>query len=310
MTSENQRNTELLDAELPDARFVDDAYLHWLYDENPLGPAIQRSADDDGPESTGRRIAHYAVIPQEYRDASGATPNVFSLNAVVRSGTQRKGLFTKLGLEIYEEAAARGRTFAIGVCNEKSIGAVVKYMGWRNVGPLPVRVCPPLGRGGDVTHVAVDAAGLDAPEVQRVLTELDDHPARGYTNRHTPAYLRWRLSRPHAQYILHVGSDLVAISTVDQRFGVRAAVILKLLPRGGRSGPISSRQMIAAVCRHHRAPYAVYAGWNAHVPVRGLQPPRRLQPSPLYLILRTLSAPLDQDDLVLDTFEFLDMDAY
>ena len=162
-------------------------------------------------------------------------------------------------------------------------------MGWRNVGPLPVRVCPPLGRGGEVTHVAVDAAGLGAPEVQRVLTELDDHPRARFTNRHTPAYLRLAPLPPARAYVLHVGSDLVAISTADQRFGVRAAVILKLLPRGGRSGPISSRQMIAAVCRHHRAPYAVYAGWNAHVTVRGLQPPRRLQPSPLYLILRTLT---------------------
>jgi hypothetical protein len=135
--------------------------------------------------------------------------------------------------------------------------------------------------------------------VQRVLTGLDDHPARGFTNRHSPAYLRWRLSRPHAQYVLHVGSDLVAISTADQRFGVRAAVILKLLPRGGRSGPISSRQMIAAVCRHHRAPYAVYGLERNDVPAYALQP-RRLQPSPLYLILRTLSASRSRR-LVLDT---------
>ena len=47
--------------------------------------------------------------------------------------------------------------------------------------------------------------------------------------------------------------------------------------------------MIAAACRFHRAPYAVYAGFNARVRVRGIQPPRRLQPSPLHLILRSLS---------------------
>jgi hypothetical protein len=54
----------------------------------------------------------------------------------------------------------------------------------------------------------------------------------------------------------------------------------------------------------------VYAGFNARVHVRGIQPPRRLQPSPLHLILRSLSPAVDQGTLALDTFEFLDMDAY
>jgi hypothetical protein len=232
------------------------------------------------------------------------------LNAVVRTGSQRGGHFTRLGLEIYEEATARGRSFVIGVCNEKSIGAVVKYMGWRNAGPLPVRLCPRAGRGDGVEHHPVDAAWLRSPALEELAAGLDAHPARGYTNRYTLEQLRWRLSCPHAAYVVHVAPDLVAVSTRDRRFGVPAAMILKLLPRDGRSGPIASRQMIAAVCRHHRAPYAVYAGWNAHVPVQGVRPPRRLQPSPLYLILRTLAGGMDQQRLELDTFEFLDMDAY
>jgi hypothetical protein len=54
----------------------------------------------------------------------------------------------------------------------------------------------------------------------------------------------------------------------------------------------------------------VYAGFNALVPFRGIQPPRRLQPSPLHLILRGLAPGFDHDHFALDTFEFLDMDAY
>jgi len=98
------------------------------------------------------------------------------------------------------------------------------------------------------------------------------------------------------------------VSTTDTRFGVRAAVILKLLRRGETL--VRPDRVIAAACRFHRAPYAVYAGFNARVKVRGIQPPRRLQPSPLHLILRSLSPSVDQDTLNLDTFEFLDMDAY
>ena len=87
-------------------------------------------------------------------------------------------------------------------------------------------------------------------------------------------------------------------------------MILKLLPRGRRGGPLNSDAIVGAACRFHRAPYAVYAGFNAAVKVRGIQPPRRLQPSPLHLILRSLSDDVDQDTLTVDTFEFLDMDAY
>ena len=93
------------------------------------------------------------------------------------------------------------------------------------------------------------------------------------------------------------------------RFGVRAAAILKLLPRAGRTG-LRAESIVSAACRFHRAPYAVYAGFNPHVALRGIQPPRKLQPSPLNLIIRSLSPAIDQGPLMIDTFEFLDMDAY
>ena len=66
---DNQRNTGLLAAELPDARYVDEAYLHWLYDLNPYGPAIQRGVDEDDV-----RVAHYALVPQRYRGPEGVVP--------------------------------------------------------------------------------------------------------------------------------------------------------------------------------------------------------------------------------------------
>ncbi|MFI5052769.1 MAG: hypothetical protein ACHQDE_00280 [Acidimicrobiia bacterium] len=302
---ENVRNTELLDAELPSPRFVDDAYLRWLYDENPYGPAIQRAADDDG-----LRVAHYAMVPQRYRESAGAVPAAFSLNAVVRSGTQRQGWFRKLGLEIYEEAAGAGWQFAVGVCNEKSIGAVVKYMGWKTPGPLPVRLCPPARVRTEVESHVVDPAFLGGRDFGRLTTGLDAFPVAHWTNSYTPEYLRWRLACPSASYAIHADADLVAITTRAKRFGVPAAVILKLLPREGRTLPQRGDSIISAACRFHRVPYAVYAGFNAHVAVRGIRPPRRLQPSPLHLILRGLAPDFDHAGLALDTFEFLDMDAY
>jgi len=302
---DNQRNTDLLDDELPSARFVSDAYLHWLYDENPYGPAIQRSADDDGV-----RVAHYAMVPQRYRGPDGVVPAAFSLNAVVRRGTQRQGWFRKLGLEIYDEAAAAGWTFATGVCNDKSIGAVVKYMGWKTPGPLPVRVALPLPTRVAVESHAVDAEFLAGAEFERLTAGLDAFPVQDWANSYTTEYLRWRLACPGSAYALHATDDLVAVTTRDKRAGIPAAVVLKLLPRDGRAVGVRAEPIVTAACGFHRAPYAVYAGFNALVPFRGIRPPRRLQPSPLHLILRGLAPGFDQEHFALDTFEFLDMDAY
>jgi len=304
-TRDNTLNTELLQAELPAARYVDETYLRWLYDENPYGAAIQRAVDDDGV-----RVAHYALIPQRYRGREGVVPAAFSLHAVVRSGTQRKGYFQQLGAEIYDEAAATGWRFSTGVCNDKSIGAVVKYMGWKTPGPLPVKLCLPMHTGRGVTSTRVDDAFRTSREFDELTSGLDDFAVDQWTNSYTTEYLRWRLACPSSQYAVHANDDLVAITTTDTRFGVRAAVVLKVFNRGDSSTPATADAMIGAACRFHRAPYAVYAGFNRRVRVRGVQPPRRLQPSPLHLILRSLSPTVDQDTFGVDTFEFLDMDAY
>jgi hypothetical protein len=304
LAEEHARNTGLLAAELPNPRLVDSQYLHWLYDENPHGHAIRRQADEFGV-----RIAHYAMIPQRYRGPGGVVPAAFSLHAVVRAGTQRRGMFRTLGQEVIDAASAAGWRFVTGVCNEKSIGTVVKYLGWKTPGPLPVRLCAPMHTGRGVESWPVDDE-FRAATLGELAGDVDRTPVEEWTNSYTPEYLRWRLACPHASYAVHVSDELFAVTTTDRRFGVPAAVILKLLPRAGRSGPLASDAIVGAACRFHRAPYAVYAGFNAHVRVRGVQPPRRLQPSPLHLILRSLSDDVDQDTLRLDTFEFLDMDAY
>lgn len=298
--------TELLNAELPDPRLVDTRYLHWLYEENPYGEAFQRSVDVDG-----RRVSHYACIPQVYRDAEEATPCAFSLNAVTRSGTQRQGNFVNTGLQIYADAAEAGRRFIIGVGNEKSAIAGVKHMGWKMVGPLPVKVCPIPGLGGgDVEHHRVDRDFLESDAFGRIVDGLEQVPAENWTNHLTPEYLRWRLASPHTSYCVHATDELVAVSTRDRRFGLPVAVVLKLAPRGGRSGPLDARRLVASICRFHRAPSAAYAGWNKHVRMPGFRPPRRLQPAPLIMVLRRLADDFDQEALELDTFELLDMDAY
>lgn len=308
MPSDNELNTRLLDSELPDPRFVDDEYLTWLYDRNPDGPAIQAKADEDG-----RRVAHYALVPQTYRNAAGPAPFLFSLNAVTSSTAQRKGYWTKLGNEVFEAATAQGKKLVIGVPNDRSTPGAVKYLGYRLLGPMPVRVlAPTTWRAAGYESHDVDEAFLDGPAFAAFAEDVDAYGAAGWTNSYDAERLRWRLSRPHGGYAVHVGPDLVAVSTRSHAGPLPVAVLLKFLPRGPLpvGAAVSPRAAVAAACRHHRAPAAVYAGFNAHVPVRGVRPPRRLQPAPLNLVVHSFSDEVPQETLALDTFEFLDLDAY
>lgn len=312
---DHEKSTELLDAELPDPRFVDTRYLTWLYDQNPHGPGFHESVDEDGV-----RMAHYAVIPQEYRSADGPARMVFSLNAVTRSGAQRKGWFTTLGERLYARAADWGALGVIGVSNENSTPPVVRKLGFRLLGPLPVKVVPAAGRAAaGVATYRADGAFLTGPAGAEILDGLDDQPVEHWVNRWTPEYLRWRLAAPNmaSPYWVHASRGLVAVTAREHVGGVPVAVVLKLAPRASRPElhpdyqlPLDAAGLVRAACRFHRAPFAVYAGFNRHVTLRGIRPPRRLLPSPLNLIYRGLSPEAPNETFELDTFEFLDMDAY
>lgn len=302
---DHRRNTDLLNSELPDRRFEHSDYLAWLYDRNPDGSGFTGSRDEDDI-----RVAHYALVPQRYRNADGPGPFVFSLNAVSRTGSQRKGYFVEIGHEIFARAAAGGRVAITAVANDKSTPGAIKYLGYRHLGPMPVAVTVPNPfRAWGWRSVVVTEDWLGSQDFTDLAGELDDHPATGWTPSWQADNLRWRLSRPRGEYVVHVGPDLMAVSTRDVVRGVPFVVILKLLPRRGVTG-LSGRGAVAAACRHHRAPFCVYAGLNAHVTMRGLPLPDRLRPAPLNLLVRSLSDTVPQETFQLDTFEFLDCDAY
>lgn len=303
--------TALLDGELPDPRFVSSDYLRWAYRENPLGRAWERHQQVAEGQTT-TLVAHYANMPRRYRGPGGEhTDGAWSLNAVVHHDHQRARHFTRIGLEIYDEAGADGRSFVVGVTNEKSTGAVVKYMGWRLVGPLPVRVVHPLGRGRRrMTHAEIDANWLDSPAFDDFAATVDRHPVTGWVTDYTAEVLRWRLACPETRYFVHQADDLAVITTRSNLGPLPACVVLKVFPTACGTAVVDATRAIRSATRFHRAAFAVYAGFNGSVVVRGIRPPRRFQPSPLNLIIRHLDPAVDQDEITLDTFEFLDMDAY
>jgi len=303
---DNVANTELLNAELPDARFADEAYLHWLYDCNPIGPAFQESVDEDGV-----RVAHYALIPQVYRNEEGPQPFIFSLNAVSRSGAQRRGYFGMLQLRVWSRARDAGVVAGIGVTNARSHRGV-EIMGWRLAGQMPVQILvPSVFAPKGWQSWAVDEEFLASSTFAEIAVGLDEMPVENWTHAWTPEYLAWRLLPPNgSRFTLHANDDLVAVSTLSEFKGLPVAVMVKLLPRGPAGRNLSGHAAVSAACRYHRAPAAVYAGFNRFVRMQGVPAPERLKPAPLNLEICSLSDRIRQDDFHLDTYEFLDMDAY
>jgi hypothetical protein len=304
---DHRENTELLNAELPDSRFVDSSYLRWLYDLNPLGRAFTSHVDGDD----GRRQAHYGLIPTRYRNADRRAPFVFSLNAVSRSGNQRRGFFSELQRRVFTEAQSHGTEMVIGVTNANSTWPV-KKMGWRVAGPIPVKLTVPAPRRPDgIESYDITPEFLGSARFDALAQGLDESPAWHWTNCWTPEFLRWRLAAPNGpRYSIHVGPQIFAVSTATRHHGVPVAVVLKLLARDGRFGPLASHGTITEICHHHKAPLAVYAGRNRHVPVSGVRLPERFKPVPLNLVLLSLNPRIDHNTFQLDTYEFLDMDAY
>ncbi len=303
------KTTRLLVDNLDAERFGHPGYLQWFYRDNPRGEVVEANEDDD----EGNRIGHYAVIPTIYRTPAGPTPFIFSTNVATSPTVRRGGLFRAMAERVYEQARATGAPGMVGVGNDNSTVVVVDRFGWRALGPLPVRVCVAVpGLGRSVESRPVDARLLTTPWFDDAARDLDWVSVADWAQSWTPDFLRWRLSRPDAGYVLHATPEALAVSVAAPGpLKIRFAVLLKVFPRRGARLPVSAAAVIAAACRYHRAAFCVYAGFNAHVRVRGVRSPRRVQPSPLNLVFKSLDeARAPSTAFRLDTFEFLDMDAY
>ena len=319
MTDDLAATAALLREAHPDAaRFEDTRFLEWLYRDNPLAPAIVEDVD-----RRGARVAHFALVPQPYRDAEGTASFVLSVNAVTRSGLGSMH-FVALAARCTRRAIERkdelgGLIGGIGVTNDASTMPGLHRIGARLIASLPV-VVGPRGRRSAAESHTVDDAFLAGDRFATLAADLDVHPATGWTQRWTLEQLSWRLAAPGANYAVHADDHVVAVTTNAKAKGVPVTVVLKLLPRGVPEGRLSSRAVVAAACRHHGTFLWVHAGWNAHVAVRGVPVPKRVQPAPLNLLFIArdeASAFLDTDlqdegpqaPATFDTFELLDFDA-
>jgi hypothetical protein len=306
--SEYAATSALLAEHLNARRFGTTDFLDWFYGANPRGKAIVEDIDDD----TGRRIAHYGVLPTAFRTPGGVTPFVFTSNVATDPNARKKGLFREMAERIYARGLAFGAPGMAGTSNAVSSVIIIERFGWKTLGSLPAVVAVPGAWPRNVRDIPVDATFLASAEFAQLAADLDWVPVHDWAQSWTPDFLGWRLANPDAKYVLHVGDEALAVSTRDHGpLGVPAAVLCKVFPRPGAQLPVHAGKYVTAACRAQRAPVCIYGGWNAHVKVRGLAVPKRFRPSPLVVVFksfdeeRTPSGPFR-----LDTYEFLDVDVY
>jgi hypothetical protein len=303
---EHELTAQLLRSVLPSSRWDTLDFLDWVYDHNPVGELVPQNVDRDG-----KRLCHIGGVPIRLRSADDEGKFLILYNSSAAPEEQGKGTYVKTLFKLHGQASELGFHGMMGVTNAASTGPATKGFKARMLGALPAKLCvPTVARSPHHSHHPADDHFLDSVEFERIVDELDATPAGAWTQRWTSDVMRWRLRWPGASYTVHVGPDLVAVSTQTSVRGVPIAALLKVLPRKGRRGPLPSDRMISAICKYHRAPAAVYAGFNANVPVKGFRLRQDRLPSPLNLLFLSTSTYVDTDTFRFETFEFLDFDAY
>jgi len=293
----------LLGEVFPGKRPARTDYLEWLYLDSPFGEVVESNLDDQGG-----RIGHYAVVPIALVNDGLPQQGALSLNTAVHERARGGGAFVRLASETFAKAHERGITAVVGVANANSTPGFVRRLEFELIGPLPVNLLVPLTgptRGfhsGWASDPAL-AGAATAAELEPLLAA----PASGRARAWTAETLRWRLAQPGARYALHGNGEVLAVSCLDRRNGVRVAILLKVFASAPLSGPVR-RALVRAACRFHRAPLALHVGLNDLVEFRGIPLPERLRDSPLNLIYRSLEGDARPPSIV--RFEFLDFDAY
>jgi GNAT superfamily N-acetyltransferase len=246
------------------------AALAWRYRDNPAGQVVGVDAWD------GERLAaHYVTCPVDARIDGKKVRGLLSLNTATHPDYQGRGLFTQLAQAAFEQGAASGHSFVIGVANANSTPGFLRKLAFQDVGPLQAGLL--ARRPVRFTGAAVQYEG-----------DWDE------------AHLAWRLANPEGRYVRARSGGLTGVWARTHLPFIRCGAFLADpgLSRPG-FGPLGTTLFIGLEPR-------------LNLGVQGFMPiPERLKPSPLNLIWRSLRkdapAKLETGAVALN---FLDFDPY
>lgn len=259
----------------PKAHKYTEAYLDWLYFQNPAGPALAFDVREGE-----RVISHGAGIPQRLVLRGRPVLGALMLNTATDADRQGRGLFSRVVTAVMDEGRRRGVSALIGVANQNSVGPYVKRLGFQEVRGLDALVAPAPER--------IDAGRATAQADLR--RNWDD------------AALAWRMANPEGRLKLVAASEHALV--IEGASTAPLVAARAVIPRQGLTAPPVPRSRLWPAVSLALAP--------AGTARRGLSlaVPDRLRPSPLRLIYRNLDDPADRLDPDRILFSFLDFDAF
>ncbi|MSO60247.1 MAG: GNAT family N-acetyltransferase [Ilumatobacteraceae bacterium] len=278
--------------------------LAWSYRQHPWGKAAVGRCFD----AQEKQIGNYALIPLELSYANETVVLGLGVDLAVSPSARGSGTFRTTMQDAYEQAQQQGFAGILGIANAQSAPRMVKALGWKHLPSLATRLLFAFGSGSGSS--ARYAPSLLATEpFYSALSTLSFRNGDGCQQRWDLDLLEWRLSMPGGKYSLHALDDCIAVSTTDIVMGVRVAVLLKVFAMQGVSS-VKGSSVAMRLVRHHKTPIVFHWGINPLLAGRGVPLPKRLQPSPLEVVLHVFDESQDSSDISLDSFELLDFDAY
>ena len=274
-TAAIEKYVSLFNACFPGVDKFSNAYLTWLYHDNPDGSVIGFDAWDGDVLA-----AHYVTIPAMASVGGQLVRVALSLNTATHPTYQGKGLFTKLAEMTYEAAQSQGIDAIYGVANANSTPGFIRKLGFQLVEPLQAQV----GIGAVRRAVAGQALG----QFERV---------------HSAASLNWRCANPQNRVHARRSHGMLEFF---------APSVKPWLPAYAELPPVDGSELILSP-QPMMSPLRLFVGLVPAAISRSatyVAIPDRFKPSPLNFIYRSLSGRMDKLEAGSVGFSFLDFDAY
>jgi GNAT superfamily N-acetyltransferase len=261
----------------PGATHFSEAYLRWLYTENPSGNVLGFDAWD------GTTLAAtYVCVPVTMLVDGDRRRALLSLNTATHPGYQGRGLFTKLAERTFEAAVEEGFSLVYGVANASSTPGFVRKLGFDLMEQLEASVGPSRHYCSTVANAHRDA---------------------GFRRYWDKSSLAWRVANPSnrigcaaprgpvSTYVARTGNPVIRVvaSTLTPD-GVEPSGLRWSLP-----GPML---FLGTLPRAHRLRRSF------------IRVPDRFRPSPLNLIYRSLDGRTPRIGTRESLITFLDFDAF
>lgn len=210
--------------------------FQWKHRRNPFGQSFGWVAVEDDEIIGSRTFMRWTW--------SGGVETVRAVDTATHPRAQGRGVFRALTMHGVEEMKAAGVAWVFNTPNKQSAPGYLS-MGWREIGHLPVAVCPgrpyrwsrlldarkaselwsePTSTGEDAAVALQNAADIEG---------LLEHPSPGMRTERSAEFLRWRYCSGPVKYrAFRDGNRGLVLFRLRRRGRATEAVVAEVLGAG------------------------------------------------------------------------------